>query len=100
MGDETNTQQESAKPKRQEVESFSVIPEAQRTEGNPDAVKVRLQRVGEEPVICVSIEFGGGITYWRPDAAKLIFDVDAITAAAAVRTGGFEVHPDSRTRLK
>ncbi|MGA9769307.1 MAG: hypothetical protein WBV94_09720 [Blastocatellia bacterium] len=92
------------------VDSFTVIPEAEQKD-NPDAMKVRLRRImttkGKdeaemplEPVICVPVDYKGEFNYWRPDASKQIFDVDALTAAAAVRTGGFEVDPKSRMKLK
>jgi hypothetical protein len=96
--------------KTESVDSFSVVPEAEQKD-NPDAMKVRLRRImttkGEggaeiplEPVICVPVDYKGEFNYWRPDPAKQVFEVDVLTASAAVRTGGFEVDPKSRVKLK
>lgn len=98
--EKAETAPETAKKKSEPpVEEFTVIAAGERAD-NPDAKKVRLQRVGDEPVTTVTIEYKGEFLYWRPDAKQTVFDVDAITARAAVGTGGFAVHPDSKVKLK
>ncbi|MCI0489386.1 MAG: hypothetical protein L0229_22565 [Blastocatellia bacterium] len=67
----------------------------------PEAFKVLLRRVkGVEPLTCVSVEDGRSMRQWYPDPTAEVFEVDIATARAAVDSGGFEVDPKSRVKLK
>lgn len=80
------------------------VTEDQRDESaveKPDAVKVLIQRRGDEVATCISYEDGSGqYQHWRSDPTEQTFEVSVIIAHAAVQSGHFEVHPDSRTKLK
>ncbi len=67
----------------------------------PDTAKVWIRRKeGAEPITCVTVQRGDSYEHWQPDEKKTEFEVDALTAAAAVETGGFEVKPQSKVHLK
>lgn len=68
---------------------------------NPRAFCVLIERVeSDEPVICIPVEYKGEYRYFRPDPAKKAFEVDVLTARAAVATGGFTVSAKSKMKLK
>ncbi|MEW6213180.1 MAG: hypothetical protein AB1631_33090 [Acidobacteriota bacterium] len=66
-----------------------------------DSAKVWIRRKKDaDPVTCVTVPKDDGFHHWQPDPAQNEFEVDALTAAAAVETGGFEVKPESKVKLK
>lgn len=90
---------EETKAGEQTGEAASQQPPAAGKE--PEAFKVLIRRVkGVDPLTCVSVESGGEMRQWYPDPAEQSFEVDIATAHAAVATGGFEVDPKSKTKLK
>ena len=69
----------------------------------PDSRLVRLVRVEREdgPATCVSYEDGSGsLKQWHPDPKENLFEVKAIIADAAVKSGFFAEAPDTKTRLR
>jgi hypothetical protein len=82
-------------------------PEEEEAEREPSTAKVRIRRVftdeaGEavEPVTGLTVIDAGELRHWHPDPDEDEFEVDAATADAAVKTGGFEVMEESRVQLK
>lgn len=74
----------------------------EQTAVQPDAVLVRLRRVGDpdQPIVCITAEYKGEFHPWHSDPKQTTFDVPAYIAAKAIESGGFEVAPESRTKLK
>jgi len=70
---------------------------------DPDSRRVRIQRVEREdgPATCISYDDGSGShQQWHPDPAANEFEVKAVIADAAVKSGFFAEAPDTKTRLK
>jgi hypothetical protein len=65
-----------------------------------DTAKVRVRRIGEEPVTAFSYsdpKNPNQMTTYVADAGEQEFDMTPFEAIAAVQSGGFEVHPDSKS---
>jgi len=66
----------------------------------PDSAKVRVRRIGKEPVTAFSYsdpKDPNRMTTFVAEADKDEFDMSPAEAIAAVQSGGFEVHPDSKS---
>ena len=77
--------------------------QTQAPAAEPDSRRVRIVRVERDdgPATCISYDDGSGShQQWHPDPAVNQFEVKAIIADAAVKTGFFVEAPDSKTRLK
>lgn len=62
---------------------------------------IRIERViGEKRIEGLPVIRGGRYTNFPFAADQAVFAVDAVTAAAAVRTGSFREVPGGKTRLK
>jgi hypothetical protein len=69
----------------------------------PDSRRVRLVRITHEdgPATCISYDDGSGsMQQWHPDAEKDKFEVRAVIADAAVKSGFFIEAPTTKTRLR
>jgi hypothetical protein len=70
---------------------------------DPDSRRVRIVRADREdgPATCISYEDGSGsLKQWHPELEVKLFEVPAIIAVEAIRSGFFKEAANTKTRLK